>query len=340
MAETDIRLETLEDEVKVLKGEVKRTLVDLRALLMREDSPLGEGALARRMAMQNPGPGQSPGPGNEAPGPAAVPPLGREAAAPGPGALPGPAPQQAASQATPGAGPGPPPAAPFPHGFAPSGAPPADNSVAAAQLERTQAEQERHMAEHDRKMADFENEDEPALPPGRSRLSSRVDPKGSLKRNSRLVREAGGAEVPGENKSDSRGKSERVTSIYDEYRELLEETRPTHTQTQTIEDEPVGPPLDVNLMANLVYWACLAKQRVGEAQLKDILQLYIQSGHSRPELQDLLSHICKMVDVESAVIEENGSDWVDLLFHLHGILTGGFPVMKIPYVRLPAQEEA
>ncbi len=64
MAETDTRLETLEDEVKVLKGEVKRTLVDLRALLMREDSPLGEAAIAKRMAMQN----QTPA--NEEPKPA------------------------------------------------------------------------------------------------------------------------------------------------------------------------------------------------------------------------------------------------------------------------------
>ena len=48
MAENDTRLETLEDEVKVLKGEVKRTLVDLRALLMREDSPLAEGGFSRR----------------------------------------------------------------------------------------------------------------------------------------------------------------------------------------------------------------------------------------------------------------------------------------------------
>ena len=40
MAESDKRLEVLEDELKLLKGEVKRTLVDLRALVMREDSPL------------------------------------------------------------------------------------------------------------------------------------------------------------------------------------------------------------------------------------------------------------------------------------------------------------
>ena len=54
MAENDVRLESLEDEVKVLKGEVKRTLVDLRALLMREDSPLGESGAARRAAKAAP----------------------------------------------------------------------------------------------------------------------------------------------------------------------------------------------------------------------------------------------------------------------------------------------
>ena len=181
------------------------------------------------------------------------------------------------------------------------------------------------------------DEDEPVkvLPssghPGRSKLA-----KVSLEERHHQDLEAEEEDVHGENKSDSKGKSERVTSIYDEYRELLEETKQTHT----IEDEPVGPPLDVNLLSNLVYWASLAKQRVGEEQLKDILQLYIQSGHSRPELKDLLLHICNMVDVESVEVEENGSDWVDLLFHLHGILTGGFPVIKIPYIKLPAQEEA
>ena len=137
------------------------------------------------------------------------------------------------------------------------------------------------------------------------------------------------------NKSDSKGKSERVTSIYDEYRDLLEETR----LGQPIEDNPVGPPLDVNLLANLVYWAALAKQRVGEEQLKDILQLYIQSGHSRPELQDLLLHISNMVDGDPVDADESTTDWVDLMFHLHGILTGGFPVVKIPRIRLPLPVE-
>ena len=51
MADVDTRVETLEDEIKVLKGEVRRTLVDLRALLMREDSPLNEESFGRRAAV-------------------------------------------------------------------------------------------------------------------------------------------------------------------------------------------------------------------------------------------------------------------------------------------------
>jgi hypothetical protein len=117
---------------------------------------------------------------------------------------------------------------------------------------------------------------------------------------------------------------------------LLEETRQTHS----IEDSPVGPPLDINLLSNLVYWTARAKQRVGEDRLKDILQLYIQSGHSRPELQDLLLQVSDMVDTPPVINSENPQEWVELLFHLHGILTGGFPVIKLPHIRLPTRTDA
>ena len=53
MADGDQRIEVLEDEMKVLKREVSRTLVDLRVLLMREDSPLMTGGLLKRVAAGN-----------------------------------------------------------------------------------------------------------------------------------------------------------------------------------------------------------------------------------------------------------------------------------------------
>ena len=43
MAEVDAkRLDILEEELKFLKSEMKRTLVDIRAFIMKEDSPLNE----------------------------------------------------------------------------------------------------------------------------------------------------------------------------------------------------------------------------------------------------------------------------------------------------------
>ena len=147
MAETETRLETLEDEVKVLKGEVKRTLVDLRALLMREDSPLGEGAAAKRMAVPN------AVPANEGGRPAAgAPPAPEGSPGPGPGAFPGPDAPQAMSQALAGPGPGPPPdAASLPQALATPGAPPDDNSLDGAQQE----------AGKDMEIAESDYDDEP-----------------------------------------------------------------------------------------------------------------------------------------------------------------------------------
>ena len=52
MAEVDTkRLDILEEELKLLKSEMKRTLVDIRAFIMKEDSPLNE-----RMSMSGTGP--------------------------------------------------------------------------------------------------------------------------------------------------------------------------------------------------------------------------------------------------------------------------------------------
>ena len=422
MAENDTRLETLEDEVKVLKGEVKRTLVDLRALLMREDSPLGEGALARRMAMQNPNAGNEAAPAPEVASAPAMPqaaPMPMPTPGPGPAAPPQPAMPQAAPMPGPGPGPGAfpvfiPQPMPVPQGSPSAGPVPGADLSALAEQERRMAEQERRIAEQERRMAEQDRdlakasrldaeesrrqeshkqesnnhagdpaedlppeEDLPRAVPGLADLwaegAEEPDPGPEPEPELEPVAapeppSSGGGDKPAKNpikpsagkktnqpaaprpapeipapdlaedaadQSGAPSENERVISIYDEYRDLLEETQKTHP----IEDSPVGPPLDVNLLSNLVYWAALAKQRVGEEQLKDILQLYIQSGHSRPELMDLLLHISDMVDSEPPEVDEAVHEWVDLMFHLHGILTGGFPVVKIPQIKLPARDQ-
>ena len=42
MAESDEKVDRLEEDLKMLKTEVQRTLVDLRAIVMQEDAPLSE----------------------------------------------------------------------------------------------------------------------------------------------------------------------------------------------------------------------------------------------------------------------------------------------------------
>jgi hypothetical protein len=155
MAERETRLEILEDEVKVLKGEVKRTPVELRALLMREDSPLGDGALGRRMATSDRGreANGTAGPKAAGPGTEAAPGLGAFSASPsqaGPGAFAG-----AAS----------PPPIVIQHGGPPPGPQPSADPAALAEQERRMAEQERRMAEQETKLAQQERTLTNARPP-------------------------------------------------------------------------------------------------------------------------------------------------------------------------------
>ena len=454
MAESDTRLETLEDEVIVLKGEVKRTLVDLRALLMKENSPLGESNFARRSATADQ---SSKSGGSEkvviavaAPfpaGPVLAPPPGPEpvlvtAAVPSPeGGLPGPAlaqvgvapPVTSAPQTGPEPAPGifptessqlvatPVQRDPGPGSFpmvSPPGAMtlpaegpgPAPDWAGLAEQERRMAEQERRILEQERRMSERErllteasrhqgpssrqvNEDlwleeeaeeltaaKASRRNGRSHkqiLGMSYSPEAAggkysvgevsqvlqdipddvtplPERRSRRLRqnesEQGHRSPPRDEDSgldldrlemkqlneddlESPEPNGRRVNVYDEYWDLLKASK----EAYPIEDSPTGPPLDVNLLSSLVHWATLAKQRVGEQQLKDILELYIQSGHSRPELQELLLRVSDMVDEATLEGGERPEDWVDLMFHLHGILTGGLPVVKIPQMRFSAQ---
>ena len=66
--------------------------------------------------------------------------------------------------------------------------------------------------------------------------------------------------------------------VYDEYQQLFETVGGAEGLEDSLEN---SAPLDVNLLASLVRWTTLAKVRVGEARLKNILELYLGLG---PEL--------------------------------------------------------
>ena len=319
MAESDTRLETLEDEVKVLKGEVKRTLVDLRALLMREDSPLGEGALTRRATTPAPSPDS----------------LITPAEIPAPAPVPDPSPAPSMEIAAPGPGPGPEPGPPPGPQPALEDTFPPDPPVLDLEEDAFPDSEDALPEEAHEEAPEEDMMPEPPTPPSARTNGRKKSPRPPAAGKASLFPAANGTSIEEEDAPSSAARPAPVSSIDDEYRDLLAETQ----QSYALEDSPTGPPLDVNLLSNLVYWTALAKQRVGEEQLKDILQLYIQSGHSRPQLQDLLLHLSRMVDTDAMDLTESNGDWVDLMFHLHGILTGGFPVIKIPQVRLTRPDE-
>lgn len=452
MADADTRIETLEDEIKVLKGEVRRTLVDLRALLMREDSPLNEAAIARRVVLAKSQEGDSP----PAPVNKDVPDVARretssqplppapEATPPGPPPAAVPMPQPPPNYGMTGAGfpapapampPGPPPG-PNPMWAAgaghPPGPPPGPPSAspgldsAAADRERAIADQQRRMDEQERRMAEQERRIADAARPRfeRDRAAEREQPKPEPKKPAdRLSKPEQVADEEVETglsvevllakpeqrqeEPDDEDQDYEDEEQYDEYGDeeadgtLEEELAPAasalpnaagrgdeelkshrpqeprsgreklrrHNVEDTVEEAASAPtgdgrssrvygeyidllaeieecgveegvdaslPLDVNLVSSLTRWATVAKQRVGEQRLKEILDLYSQSGHLKPDLRQLIEQIFNLVGESGPEVGEDAQGCLDLIFHLHGILAGGLAIRQIPLAKISA----
>ena len=132
---------------------------------------------------------------------------------------------------------------------------------------------------------------------------------------------------PGEGlqKSGVRETEHRGSPVFDEYFDLLAEVQESEPKEPGFD----LPPLDLNLVASLVRWASIAKQRVGEQRLGDILDLYFQSGHSSPGVRALLNQVVRMADEAPAESDSTSQVCLDMIAHLHGILTGGPPDVRV-----------
>ena len=136
-----------------------------------------------------------------------------------------------------------------------------------------------------------------------------------------------------EEECEPRGNKGRGSPVFDEYLELMEIAEGPELPGLV----PAGAPLDLNLVASLVRWASIAKHRVGEERLSGILELYFQSRPISPSLKDLLNQITEMADALPGDEEQTAQVCVDLISHLHGILTGGLPVGQVSQVVLPTK---
>ena len=84
--------------------------------------------------------------------------------------------------------------------------------------------------------------------------------------------------------------------------------------------------LDVNLVSNLMRWACQAKKRLGHESLLDFLELYMRSGLQSKDLSETIVYVCTMVEHDQACESDPVFEWVDLIHQLHGILAGAVPI--------------
>jgi len=82
---------------------------------------------------------------------------------------------------------------------------------------------------------------------------------------------------------------------------------------------PLFPPLDMNLLAGLVRWVVRARRLLGAERLSTLLGLYAFEAYGIPGLREVVLRLAEMVGDQEA----EHDTWTDLLLQLHGILTGG-----------------
>ena len=84
----------------------------------------------------------------------------------------------------------------------------------------------------------------------------------------------------------------------------------------------------VNLLANLIRWVATAKREIDSEKLLTLLEVYGISGHLSPELKEVILHLEEITEQQS--VEESAADiWSRLTLELHGILGGGDGLPRI-----------
>ena len=98
-------------------------------------------------------------------------------------------------------------------------------------------------------------------------------------------------------------------------------------EVQPMESDPILNEINrgipkVNMLANLINWVARVRQEIGYDELPALLEVYGTSGHLSPELKDIIIHLAEIMKDHSEVVTE-AEIWSDSMLSLHGILTGG-----------------
>ena len=100
----------------------------------------------------------------------------------------------------------------------------------------------------------------------------------------------------------------------------LEEVRPMEYD-RTNNEVNQGIP-KVNMLANLINWVARARREIGYEELPTFLEVYGISGHLSPELKDVIIHLAEITKDHPDTATDS-EIWSQSMLSLHGILTGG-----------------
>jgi hypothetical protein len=90
---------------------------------------------------------------------------------------------------------------------------------------------------------------------------------------------------------------------------------------KTIDEATLSVP-KVNMLVNLINWVATANKEIGRDQLPIFLEVYGISGHLSPELKEVILHLSEITENEPDITGSTAI-WSQSMLLLHGILTGG-----------------
>jgi len=113
-----------------------------------------------------------------------------------------------------------------------------------------------------------------------------------------------------------------------------EEEQPMELE-RTTADASQGTP-KVNMLANLINWVANAKREIGDELLPTFLDVYGVSGHLSLELKEVILHLADRTQEKTEPCTD-AEVWSRAMLSLHGILTGGDAPLNPP---IPSWKEA
>jgi len=132
--------------------------------------------------------------------------------------------------------------------------------------------------------------------------------------------------MPEDTAEDDTGEEEPEEELPIEPEMSEEEERPMQEEhpmqyESTSDDANMSVP-KVNMLANLINWVAKANREIGREQLPTFLEVYGISGHLSPELKEVIIRLSEITeaDTEGSTSTEI---WSQSMLLLHGILTGG-----------------